>query len=745
MDFPTNFIAAGTDYSTLTHFVPAPYFRKSFTLDKLPDKAEMLICGLGFYDLFINGKRVTKGALAPYISNPDDLVYYDMYDLKENLDVGENVIGICLGNGFQNNPGGWIWFFNTAKWRGAPQTAFKLEIAYHNDDKLVVESDTSVLTSPSPIYFDDYRMGEYYDARNEQPGWCQVAFDDAHWSPSIKAPMPRGDARLCTAQPIVVTEEMKPVSVTAVADGYLYDFGINHAGIFRLNINGKSGQELTFYCGEHLIDGQINMRNIAFDDQKIIQKDIYICKDGPQTYTPTFIYHGFQYVFVKGMAPEQAVPEALTYLVMHSDLHERGNFHCSDEAVNTLQTLTMRSTLGNFHYFPTDCPHREKNGWTADAALSAEHMLINFDPEESFTEWMRSICKAQNDAGAIPGIVPTTGWGYGWGCGPAWDCIIVWLPYYTYIYRGDKTILAESANTILRYLNYLTTKIQDDGLLAFGMGDWCPVGRDAHEYKSPLYFTDTVVSMDICEKAAYIFGELGMTHQKDFAQSIYDKLYTAARARLLNLNTMTAEGNCQTSQSMAIHYNLFTPAEKPQAFQVLLDIIKADNNHMDIGVLGARVVFHVLADFGHVDLALKMITQTSFPSYGWMLEQGATSLWEDFRTNLVSSRNHHFWGDISHFFIRHLAGIHYNPHKNGKEVDIRPLFASTLNFAEGYHVAPQGEIRVKWERNESGILLNLVVPEELSGQIKLPLNYVFDDGMAVKPVQSGEYAINIRA
>jgi len=735
MDFSMNFIAATTDFSTLTHHVPAPYLRKSFTLEEAPWKAGLLICGLGFYKLYLNGKRITKGALAPYISNPDDLIYYDFYDIKEYLAVGENVVGICLGNGFQNNPGGYIWDFEKARFRGAPQVALSIEIDFKGDaDTLLFEGDESFRWAPSPIYNDDLRNGEYYDARREQPGWCVPSFDDSGWQPAIKAPNPRGEARLCEAEPIVVTEELPPVSITALEDGYLYDFGANCAGVCRLTVNGTAGQEISLYHGEHLIDGRINMRNIGFNDNDYVQKDIYICKgEDTEFYTPSFTYHGFQYVFVKGLTAEQAVPEALTCLVMNSDLKERGGFSCSDETVNTLQTLTRRSTLANFYYFPTDCPHREKNGWTGDAALSAEHMLLNLNPENSYREWLRNIRKAQRDDGALPGIVPTGGWGYEWGNGPAWDCILIWLPYYTYLYRGNKDIIQENAHAILRYLEYMNNQVLEDGLLAYGLGDWCPPDRGASEYKSPLQFTDTVIGMDMCEKAAWLFGEINLPLHREFALNLYKKLRAAARSRLLNLFTMTAEGNCQTSQAMAIYFNLFEPAEKPEAFRVLLDIIEKTGNHLDTGILGGRVLFHVLAEFGQIDLALRMITQPSFPSYGWWVAQGATSLWEDFSSDprKVNSHNHHFWGDISHFFIRQLAGICYNPYRQGKSVDICPKFAEALSYAEGYHVAPEGEIRVRWQREESGgIRLDVTVPKGLKGQIKLPPGYVFDAGTA---------------
>ena len=743
MYFPMEFIGAGSAYTTLTDYVPAPYLRKSFSLEDLPQKAELLICGLGFYELYVNGARMTKGLLSPYISNPDDLLYYDAYDLLPVLRKGENVIGVCLGNGFQNNPGGYTWAFDKARFRGAPEMALRLNMQTASGDEMTLESDESFRTAPSPIVNDDYRNGEYYDARREIPGWCEPGFDDSGWAFSQKAPLPRGEARLCEAEPILPEREIRPVSVEPLDGGYLYDFGENNAGLCRLTIQGESGQTVSLYHAEIIKDGKLDRRSISFDDNDYVQKDIYICKGGAEeTYMPVFTYHGFRYVLVRGLKPEQADKNLLTYVVFHTRLRERGGFSCSDDIANSLQQMVRRSTVSNFYHFPTDCPQREKNGWTADASLSSEHTLLNLEPEKNYREWMRSIRKAQAEDGALPGIIPTGGWGFAWGNGPAWDNVIVYLPYMTYLYRHDKEILQENAHAILRYLEYLTTRIRKDGLICIGLGDWCPVGRNADAYKAPLEFTDTVLSMDICEKAAYIFGELEMPEQQTFARGLYRRLREAGRERLLDLSVMTALGSCQTSQAMAIVYSLFEEAEKPEAFRRLLEFVHQYDDHMDVGVLGGRVLFHVLSEYGCSDLAYEMITRTDYPAYGEWVARGLTTLREDFYPEERASLNHHFWGDISHWFIRRVAGICYNPRRRGGEADIRPAFVHKLRFAQGWHEAPEGKISVKWERADDGISLEIDVPDTLNGYIRLPQGYVFaGDGLAVKPLRSGVYAV----
>lgn len=445
MDFPQAFISAGAEYADIGNFVPAPFFRKKITAEKIK-AAGIIIGAAGFYRLFLNGKDITKGFLAPYISNPDDIIYYDRYDVSGLINEGENIIAVLLGNGLQNNSGGAIWDFDKAPWRGAPSFALRLNMTDSDGNTTAIESDESFKVCDSPILFDDYRCGEYYDARLEIPDFHSADFDDSELKNAISVKAPHGEKRLCTADPVRIYAELKPVDVTREENGWLYDFGENNTGVCRLSVNAKAGQKITLRHGEWLNGGSLCLDNIRFAQQSDLQKDFvqkseYICKDGNQTHTPSFIYNGFRYVLAEGITEEQANADLLTYLKISSLPDCAGEFACSDEIINKIQEAAVRSDISNFNYFPTDCPQREKNGWTADASLSAEQMLLNLYPEKCYKEWMRSIYKALSDKGQLPGIIPTGGWGYHWGNGPAWDNVIINLPYFTYIYRGDKEIL----------------------------------------------------------------------------------------------------------------------------------------------------------------------------------------------------------------------------------------------------------------------------------------------------------------
>lgn len=750
MRLPDRFIWASAERNELDSHVPAPYFRKTFDSD-CAAKAHVVITACGFYKLYLNGRHLTKGALAPYISNPTHLVYYDEYDI--DIVRGKNAVGVWLGNGFQNNPGGHIWDFDKSIFRSAPLFAMSVTWKDGDGNEHIIESDESFLTHPSPITFDDYRFGEHYDARLECDGWNTPDSDDSDWKNALIAPVPTGEKRVCEAEPIVAVREIKPVSITPEDGGFRYDFGENCAGVCRLSVKGTKGQQIDMIHVERLVNDKISFEGLWFyrneeqwqHDISMIHRDIYICKgDEREEYTPSFTYHGFRYVLVRGITEEQATEDLLTYVVMNSDIKERGDFSCSDPIANTLQEMTRRSDLANFYYFPTDCPQREKNGWTADAALSAEQMLLNFEPEVSYREWLRNIRKAQNDEGMIPGIVPTDTWGYGKGFGPAWDCILVYLPYYVYIYRGETDMIKDSANAFLSYIHFLTTKTNEEGLIRFGLGDWCPVGRDAGDAVAPLEFTCTVMAMDVARKAAFLFDVVGMAPERDYANAVADSFRNVIREKLIDSGTMTAIGNCQTTQAMAIYYDVFENGEKPAATERLLELVKQKNNTFDTGVLGGRVLFHVLARGGYADLAYRMITGPDYPSYGNIIMHGATSLWEQFDSDLsrVSSMNHHFWGDISSFFFQYVAGIRMNPVLHDvNNVNIAPMFISGLEYAQGFHEAPAGKVSCKWKREDGKIILETEVPEAMYGRIILPSGYVFKDGMTVKTLKTGKYIV----
>jgi len=766
MKFSTKFIKATNEMCSFDKHVNAPYLRKKFNLCFKPTHAEITICGLGFYELYINGKNITKGPLAPYISNTDDICYYDNYDISNLLISGENVIGVILGNGFRNPFGGFIWKFDKAHHRGTPTVALCLEASDKNNS-IEIEADDSFKVHDSPITFDDERMGCRYDARIEIPDWCQPSFDDNEWENALFEKTPKGIAKLCTAEPIVVTNEILPVEIkhydklpfaykdesncaepnenTIRENVYVYDFGVNTAGVTKLNIkNTKPGQKITIRHGEWNINDSFAVNTTIFNGDKYLeygQTDVYICKGGDEEFLPKFKYDGFRYAYVEGLEEGQAIKKTLTLLEMCSDLEVRADFECSDNMLNTLQQMVRRSDLSNFYYFPTDCPHREKNGWTGDTSMSAEHMLLNLMAENSLREWLTSVRFSQRTDGALPGIVPTGGWGYDGWTGPAWDSVIVNLPYYIYRFTGNKEVIEENVSLIMRYLCYVSSRKNEKGLIAFGLGDWVvPFRFEKGKISSPLEFTDSAMVYDIANKAAFLFEQIKKYNESTYAKAIADQLRNSIRKELIDNQSMTVAGDCQTSQAVALEIGIFDKNELAEARKRLVEIIHRDGDINACGMIGLRYVFHALINAGEIELAYKIITSKERTCYGYWVANGATTMWEDFvdlEKSSFGSKNHHFLSDISSLFIQEIAGLKPNPECNDiSKFEISPHFINNLNYARASYKSIFGTVYCEWRRIENNIEIEISIPEKVRCDVIIPDGYLFEDNSKIKKIRA---------
>lgn len=757
MHFSDKFICATEEFSSYDKFVSAPYFRKEINLKEV-SFLEITICGLGFYRLWVNGKEITKGIIAPYVSNPDDVKYYDNYDISSLVNEGKNVIGIMLGNGMLNNPGGEIWDFEKASFRRSPCLAFSIQGKEADGEDIFIEADESVLCTESPLYFDDYRSGERYDATKEIKGWCLPDFNSYGWKNALICTPPKGIPRLCEIESVKPTGEvLKPISITkgSIADdydihkkmayiepyekpymkeGYIYDFGVNKAGVPLLHIKGEKGQRIELQFAEYLDkNGCLSYRNINFFPDGYSQRDVFICSGEDDIFMPSFTYHGGRYCIVMGITDAQATTDLLTFNVCNSAFKDTASFNCSDETANKLYEMCRTSDLANFFYIPTDCPHREKNGWTGDIALSCEHMLMMYSCEKSLSEWLYNVRLAQKDDGELYGIFPTTGWGLNFG--PSWDAFIVSIPYYVYKYKRDINILKDNSDAILKYLRWAEKTINSKGLVKFGLGDWCPVGGNGN-IKASREFTSNISFLDSLKKSAFIFEVLSKDTEKAYVLKLYDEIRKALRREYIDSENYIADNGCQTSQALAIYYDIFDEQEKETAFENLLTEIHNNNDFLDFGILGARIMFHLLSDYGEGELAYKMITRKEWPSYGHFIEQGLTALPESFFKDFdeCDSLNHHFFGDIANWFISKVTGIRYNPDGYSfNKVIICPTFISTLQFAEASLETPSGEISVKWIRKDNNINLTVSADERLFVEI------VYND--KVIGCSSGEYII----
>lgn len=727
------YIAASKTFGTRQKHVNAPLFRKQFRLNDKPQTALLRIACVGLYRLYVNGAEITKGHLAPYISNYNDTVYYDEYDVASVLVAdADNVVCVVLGNGFANAIDFDIWQFESSPFRRAPCFALTLTC----DGKQTIESDTSFETYASAITFNDIRAGERYDARLYRAELFAPSDKPlSGCNKPIVAEAPAGELRKCNVEPIREQRRFYAKSVISSGEGYIYDFGENNAGVVCLRVNGASGQKITLDFGEVVIDGKLNKDNIVCDfvcdnyKWNYVQHDEYICVDGWQTWTPSFTYHGFRYVYVTGLTSEQATVDALQYVVLHSDVKQRANFNCSDPTLNRIYDITLRSDLSNLFYIPTDCPQREKNGWTADAALSAEQFLYNFDCGKTLAEWLVNVCKAQRSDGMMPGIVPTYGWGFKWGNGPAWDCVITEIPYQLYRFCGDTSVVEQTLPTILRYFDFICSVTNADGLVDFGLGDWCEAeSEQSHEYSTPVQYTNALTLLDMANKTLHMLGGLQGDHarQTTTAQAAKQRFTQAFRNNYVNEGRITVQ--TQTALAMAITSGALNADEQTQAYADLLRLLKVRNCRFKVGVIGAKHLFDALTMFGDTDIAVRSIVGPDYPSYGYMLAHGATTLWEAFyklrddgamwRSNgqKLDSLNHHFWGSVVGWFYRVIGGLDV---RSANEVLVTLPQTQLVTHAETSYANGDKRITVAWQRTDTNNTLT-VRNVGFVGKIRLP-------------------------
>ena len=706
------FIAKGIEYNTVCKHINAPLFKRVFDCET-SGKSTIKIAVAGLYRMFLNGTELNRSLFAPYLSNPNEVVFYDEYDVSGKLKARDNVLCVLLGNGFVNNNDFDIWRNETASYRSAPKFFLELKVS----GKTIVESDENFLVTDSPITFDDFRCGERYDANLEKENVLTSGSFGGFRKP-IAAEPPKGELIKNITQPIKEYTERKAISVVKTEKGYIYDFGLNDTGIPHLKINAKKGLRIDLYFAETIDDNGVNFRSISFDRSNLeyVQHDVYICKDGKQEYKPSFTWHGCRYAEVRGLIDEQATKETLTFISTHSAIEKICGFNCDNEIVNKIADIIIRSDESNFIYYPYDCPHREKNGWTADASLSAEQMLHTFDAYDSLKQWLLCIRKSQRKDGALPGIVPTGGWGFKWGNGPAWDGALIEITYQLYRFGGNIDVLYENSAAIAKYVDYLYTRLNENGLIGFGLGDWLEFGSTYPDsYSTPVEVTDTLTSIELTQKAEQIFCVAGETKNAERAKDLCFLLTENFKKTWIKKYAVTCE--TQTAQAFAIMLNMFGE-NSAKAYGELLRIVRRDGR-LKTGIIGIKRLLDCLCDYGGEEIAYRLITDAKHSGYAHNLQAGATTLWENFTLYDLSalpnsfvrkdgggilSLNHHCWGSISAWFFNCVAGLNI---VSADSVIISPVYPKRLNSAEAEFCRGERNIRVRWERKAERILLTV--------------------------------------
>ena len=715
-------IGAGGALGRTSPVKPAPFLRKTFILNDLPGKAEVFFCGLGYSELYLNGKKVDDGVLQPVVTQYDRRTGYLRYDVTPLLQKGENVFGVILGNGWYNCSTENTWYFERASWRDYPKMI--LECYFDGVPAVVSDRSWKIERSSGPIRFDALREGETYDARMEIPGWNLPGFDDSGWGTVSVVPGAGGVMTEQTMPPCRVTKRLPMTKVfPGSPKGVTYDAGQIITGWVNVKVKGESGTKVKFIYSE-LMDHY--NANLDRKDQAVyvmserFQEDEYILKgEGIEEWEPRFVYHGFRYILVEieGTAEVQEISGCL----VHTDFEFLTEFESSDPVLNKLHENTHWSFIDNYTGIPTDCPHREKNGWTGDALQASEMGLFHYDLEDSYHHWLQIMADTQRPSGQFSGIAPTHGWGYNWGNGPAWDSAFLLIPWNVYVYTGKTRILEENYDKMKQYLKYLAS-MATDNIVSFGLGDWCPVDltriTDSRITSTGYYYADAVMMQKTAAllgktEDAVKFGKLAETVKKAFHDAFYrgNGLYGCKDAPLREDDV--------TALATALYWGLCPESDRAITAKRLNDLFVSRQYKADFGILGTKYILRVLSDNGYAETAYRILMQPAYPGWVNWINLGATTLWEQWKG--FASRCHIMHGDIAAWMIQYLGGITPDETAPGfSALTIRPFPPQGL---ESLHVSSKlasGKVTVDWKQKDGRFHLSLTIPEGVPCRVILP-------------------------
>lgn len=688
----------------------APYFFTTFDCGETQG-AQVAVCGLGYYELYINGLRVGDRVLEPIVSVYDHRVRYNVLDVSGYLVQGVNSVGVILGHGWYDHKVGEVWNFEHAYWRHHPKLRLEMRAA---DGSLLLSSTRSWMGSTDgPITHTQLRNGEHYDARREFPGWPAVDFvPDGRWRKAATCAAPGGVLEAETALPCRVVRTFEIVGRPNVFG--VYDIGTNLAGRCRITVRGTGpGTKVGLDYAERITeDGELSgyAQDSFVKSGKFQHEEYFIKGDGSdEVWESRFTYHGFRYVKV-GIHGGEAALLKIEVREIGTDLTSVGSFESSSADLNRLQELTRVSFLANFVGIPTDCPHREKNGWTGDAQLACETGLYNFNPAASYGEWVDTLRDCQRPSGELPGIAPSAGWGYNWGNGPNWDGALFVVPYHVYLYTGDDSLLRKNYEAMRLYLDFCDS-VSDDDIVVFGLGDWCPpLGTkmvDGFFSTTAAYYGLVVMFADI---AAHFGRTDDVKRCREQAQRIKDNF----NKKFYNGNGVYADGGL-TAQGTPLYFGLCHDGEGKAVLQTLVSASEQCGCTAQFGILGAKHVPRVLADNGYADLALRFFTQEQYPGWVNWLRRGAVSLWETWEG--AASRNHIMFGDLSAWLFRYAAGFKHQPENPGwKRLSICPENLKALDSVKADY---RGYVS-HWTRDKGVFTLEVTVPKGCTADVVMP-------------------------
>jgi alpha-L-rhamnosidase len=749
--------------------IDAPLFRKEFEINRKVKSAYVFVTGLGYYELYLNGRKIGDHVLDPAITNYRKHILYATYDVTDQLKSGRNAAGALLGNGafrLKKVKSRYCWE-TVSPIFGTPRLLMQLNITYSDGTMESVVSDNSWKYSASPITYNDVYGGEDYDGRLEKEGWSSPGFDESGWKQAVQAESPGGALISQTMPPIKVTATITPVAQTNPEPGvYLFDMGQNLPGWWRVRVKGPAGVTMRIRGAETLNDSLFPKPLGTGDHLSIKQRyhagvwtDYTLTGKGTEIYEPRFFYTGYRYVEVT--MNNHVNPELLEIegRVVHSALERNGVFTTSDSLLNRINRASIWSQIGNTHGFPTDCPHREKGGYTGDGEIIAESSIHDFQMAAFYTKWLNDMRDAQEENGRIPNTSPTLIGGHGGGI--AWGSAYILLPFWMYRYYNDTRVLEDHYATMKRYIEYLRNLARTDSdpkepyiINAFGgywysLGEWCapgqsdcpnhPVVNTYYYYQNALLFSRIADLLGRKDDAGRYLA-LSDTIKNEFNKKFFNPV----------TNLYGTDYVYQTYQLLALAGKIIPEGHSGQVFRTVInDITDTRQGHLNTGIIGTKYLWYVMAHADRNDISYTVATRTTYPGYGYWLKNGATTLLEEWSGK--NSHNHQMFGSVDEFFFKYLAGIRAPTDSlttaGYKHIHIQPFVPEGLSFTEASVKTAAGVIGSHWHHTPDFFRLKVEIPANCDASVNIPIldfrNAIITEH-GKKVWENGRYAGGVR-
>ncbi|WP_282935360.1 alpha-L-rhamnosidase [Paenibacillus sp. RC67] len=710
-----------------------PLFRHEFTLDRPVARARAYVCGLGHFELRLNGSKISDNVLEPGWTNYHKTCLYCVYDVTDDVHEGSNAVGVMLGNGFYNVTGG-----RYRKYKGSfgkPKCLVQLEITYADGTTLTVPSHPGWRTSSGPITFSCIYGGEDFDARLMQRGWDQPGFQGhASWKNAALVEAPAGRLKSQGTSPLKVMKTFQPVSFSQPSSGlYVADLGQNFSGWVELSVQGPAGTKVTLTPAELLKeDGTVNQKWTGSPTKLNYTLD----GSGEEVWQPRFTYTGFRYVQIEGAVPSalaaERVPTDSAMLLrlegqmIYPDTPVTGSFSCSDMLLNRTHELINWSILSNMKSIFTDCPHREKLCWLEQIHLMGPSVAYNYQIESLLVKSMEDIRDAQLPNGMVPTTAPEyVVFSEPWHCfrdSVSWGAAYVLTAWNLYRIYGNTRTMKEHYPGMKAYIEYVT---QGSGsfIVQGGLGDWYDVGVGDPGFakNTPVSHTETAIYYHMVDIFAQMAGLLNYQTDSEQYEALRGNIKTAFNDAFFHPETTSYATGSQASNALPLVIGLVDDKHKKTVLTHLLEDIRLHGNHTTAGDVGHRYVLLALAMNGRSDVIYEMTRTTDHPSYGYQIAHGATSLTEAWDGPTVGkSQNHFMLGHLEEWLYQGLTGIHYQYEAltDSFQITIKPFLPYSLDKAKAEHLLPVGSIRVEWQRREP-------VPNELTPltlKVTIPVN-----------------------